>query len=394
MIKLDISIKTAGFADGTYRVRAKGCIVAVLSWANRQGELPDWTPFAYIPITLNGEGLFRFTGHRAIPDEATHVLARAVRSDLTSTEEILQSIPVRHQQELHQNAVRFGVITDLHLSGKPWVVQKALRMVGENNAVLCTGDMVNDGLPGQFALLRESIEQVLLENTPMLAVAGNHDYPLLPIPQVADGVCDYPTLQKWLLKRAERTGLSYELDESGAYAVKLDGIDIVGLNVASHWRKMAFQKSGQLSWLERHVETTPASWHVVLCHAPLMDHNPQRLKANMPPYLNRDGYLKQIMEANRSMILLSGHTHISFNNPHGCVDVDPLRSNLYINCGSIRPTTLKPDEALQPKEWTDGNIVRLELSEKQAEIVAISIGSGQLISRGYYRLTKEPQVIH
>lgn len=93
------------------------------------------------------------------------------------------------------------------------------------------------------------------------------------------------------------------------------------------------------------------------------------------------------------MILLSGHTHISFNSVHGCVDVDPARNNLYINCGSIRPTTLKPDEALQPKEWTDGNIVRLKLSGKQAEIVAISIGSGQRISRGYYRFIKDPQVI-
>lgn len=44
------------------------------------------------------------------------------------------------------------------------------------------------------------------------------------LPQVADGVCDYQTLQNWLLDRAERIGLSYELDESRAYAVKLDGI--------------------------------------------------------------------------------------------------------------------------------------------------------------------------
>lgn len=394
MIKLDISIKTVGFADGTYRVRAKGCIVAVLCWANSQGELPDWTPFAYVPISPNGEGRFCFTGHRAIPDEATHVLARAVRPDLTAAEEILQPLPVQHRQEPHQNAVRFGVVTDLHLSGKPRIVQKALRMAGESNAVLCTGDMVNDGLPEQFALLRESVEQTLPENTPMLAVAGNHDYPLFPIPQIANGVCDYPTLQNWLLNRAERTGLSYELDESGAYAVSLDGIDIVGLNVASHWRKMAFQKGGQLSWLERHLETTPASWHVVLCHAPLLAHNPQRLKANMQSYFNGDGNLKQILEAHHSTVLLSGHTHISFNGFRGCVDVAPVRNNLFINCGSIRPTTLKPDEALQPNGWTDGNIVRLELSDKQAEIAVISIESGQRVSRGYYRFIKEPQVIY
>lgn len=291
--------------------------------------------------------------------------------------------------------MRFGVITDLHLSGKTWAVQKALRMVWENNAVLYAGDMVNDSIPEQFDLLRESIEQVLPENIPMLAVAGNHDYPLLRIPQVADGVCDYPTLQKWLLNRVERTGISYELDESGVYAVMLGGIDIVGLNVASHRRKMAFQKSGQLSWLERHLETVTAPWHVVLCHAPLLDHTPaQRLKTNMPPYFSRDGHMKQIIETHRNMILLSGHTHISFNSSQGCVDVDPVRNSLYINCGSIRPTMLKSDEAFQPKDWTNGNIVRLELSEKQAEIAAISIESGQRISRGYYRFINESQVIH
>lgn len=52
MIKLDISIKINGPADGTYRVRAKGCIDAMLCWVNSQGELLDWTLFAYVPITL------------------------------------------------------------------------------------------------------------------------------------------------------------------------------------------------------------------------------------------------------------------------------------------------------------------------------------------------------
>lgn len=58
MIKLDISLTTAGLANGIYRVRAKGCIAVVLYWANSQGELPDWTPFAYVPITSNERGSF------------------------------------------------------------------------------------------------------------------------------------------------------------------------------------------------------------------------------------------------------------------------------------------------------------------------------------------------
>ena len=76
---LTIQIETAGLADGTYRIRAKGCIAAVLCWANSRGELSDWAPFAYVLIAPNGEGQFRFTGHRAVPPEATHVLARAAK---------------------------------------------------------------------------------------------------------------------------------------------------------------------------------------------------------------------------------------------------------------------------------------------------------------------------
>ena len=68
------------------------------------------------------------------------------------------------------------------------------------------------------------------------------------------------------------------------------------------------------------------------------------------PYFSRDRHLQQIMETHRSVILLSGHTHFSFNCSHGCVDMDSERDSLYINCGSIRPTAFKPDEPLQPRK--------------------------------------------
>lgn len=74
MIKLDVSIKTAGLADGTYRVWTKGSIAVMPYWASSRGELPDWTPFAYVPMNPNGKGQFRFAGHRAIPGEVAHVL--------------------------------------------------------------------------------------------------------------------------------------------------------------------------------------------------------------------------------------------------------------------------------------------------------------------------------
>ncbi len=65
-------------------------------------------------------------------------------------------------------------MSDLHLSKKPWQVRKALSMA--RDAVLLVGDLVNDGTPEQFELMHQCISEVL-PNTPVLAVAGNHDFP-------------------------------------------------------------------------------------------------------------------------------------------------------------------------------------------------------------------------
>ena len=378
MVKLDIEFNRIGCADGTYRIRAKGCIAGALYWANAQGALPGWTPFAYVPVAPNGVGEFRFIGHRAVPREATHVLARGIWPDMTTVEESLSALPACILPETGNKALHLSVITDLHLSSKPWTVRKALRMAGESEAVLCTGDMVNDGLPEQYALLKECIERGLPENMPLFAAAGNHDYPLAPGER-----SDFPAMQRWLLNRAAEMGIVCEADESGAYAVNFCGVDMISLNVAGPGRKLAFQKEGQLPWLERHLDEIRAPWHIILCHTPLIAHNPQR-KAEDTVYFSRNGHLQRIVDSHRNIIFLSGHTHISFNCLKGCADADPERNNLYINCGSIRPTTLKPEEPLQPKDWTDGNIVRLDIAENQVEISAISLESGRRLSRGYY----------
>ena len=384
-MKLELYLKTPGCADGTYCIRAKGCMAATLYWANSQGALPGWTPFAYVPVAPNGVGEFRFTGHRAVPREATHVLSRGVRPDLSTVEETLEPLPTWTPPETGVNGLRLAVITDLHLSSKPGTVRKALCMAGESDVVLCAGDMVNDGLPEQFILFREAVEQTL-SGTPLLAVAGNHDYPLNS--KMAE--C-YPVMQRWLLGRAADMGLACETDDSGAYAVNFRGVDIIGLNVAGPGRKLAFQKEGQLPWLERHLEESQVPWHIILCHTPLISHNPQR-EAGDTVYFSRDEHLQEIVDKHKNIIFLSGHTHVSFNCLKGCVDEDRSRNNLYINCGSIRPTTLKPEESLQPKDWTDGNFVRLELTEKQIEVTAISLASGQRISRGHYRFCKEEEM--
>ena len=63
--------------------------------------------------------------------------------------------------------MRLMVMSDLHLSKKPWQVRKALKMGAD--AVLLVGDLTNDGTPEQMELMRQCIKEVL-PDTPVLAV--------------------------------------------------------------------------------------------------------------------------------------------------------------------------------------------------------------------------------
>lgn len=106
--------------------------------------------------------------------------------------------------------MRLFVMSDLHLSKKPWQVRKALKMGADADAVLVVGDLTNDGTPEQMALMQQSIAEVL-PDTPMLAIPGNHDYPHFPNPIIREGFCDFEALQDWLLARQP---YPYVLDDS------------------------------------------------------------------------------------------------------------------------------------------------------------------------------------
>ena len=383
---LTINQRIPGCADGNYHVKAKGCIVASLHWADENGVLTDWQPFAYLPIETNGIGLYKMVGSRAIPRDATHVLARAVSADFASVEEILIPIPKPAEAEAEESAQHFLVMTDLHLSSKPWKVRKALSMGKDYDAVLISGDMTNDGTQEQMELFWQCVNEVI-PDVPVFTVTGNHDYPRDPLPQIPHGVCDYPALQQKLLNRAETMGISYQQDDSGAYAATMADTEIIGLNAATHWRRFKFSDNAQLEWLVSHLQASEAKRHIILCHAPLRLHHPYRPE-NGECYLSRDSVLQRIVDMERTeVIFISGHTHYSMNCREGCVEMAE-GNHLYINAGSIRPTALKPDEPLQPECWTEGNVVELLIGENWTTITGISIKTGQKIARGHYCFQK------
>lgn len=268
--------------------------------------------------------------------------------------------------------MKITVMSDLHLSKKPWQVRQALKMGEGADAVLLVGDLTNDGTPEQMALMKQCIAEVLPDK-PVLAVAGNHDYPHQPSPMIQEGICDYLSLQDWLLGRQP---WPYHLDDSGAWAVRVNNIEIIGLNCVWHWRRFKFQDGAQLKWLEQHLNHSDAKWHIILCHAPLLAHNPKR--SDTKPYLSRDEQLQRILDSHENIIFISGHTHVSMESPMGCVEFDEARNSIYINDGSIRPTTLLTVDGLPEAEPTDGNVVEIMFGEDDyPEITAVSTKTGE-----------------
>ena len=271
--------------------------------------------------------------------------------------------------------MKFIVMSDLHLSKKPWQVRKALNMGKGADAVLLAGDLTNDGTPEQLQLMQQCIAECL-PDTPVLAVTGNHDCPQQPSPMIRRGICDFPALQDWLL---DRQPCPFCMDNSGAWAVRMGAIDIIGLNCVWHWRRFKFKDGAQLDWLQDHLNTSDAQWHIILCHAPLLAHNPKR--SDTKPYLSRDEKLQSIIDAHRNIIFISGHTHVSMENMFGCVEHDHARNNYYINDGSVRPTTLLDDQGRAAGDPAEGNVVQLLIDGHQAMIEGISINTQQTITR-------------
>ncbi len=57
----------------------------------------------------------------------------------------------------------------------------------------------------------------------MLAVCGNHDYPLRPLPVIPEGLDSWPAFQEALLERAAGLEVSVRAAPSGAYRAFVDG---------------------------------------------------------------------------------------------------------------------------------------------------------------------------
>ena len=384
MAKLQISLIWPGCAQGKYAIKARGYILAVLSRGNADGPLAGWGPFAYVPVDPAGNGSFFFSGRRGIPPGVTHVWARCISHDFKHVESISTEIAPRFLPlQRDESAVkRFSVLTDLHLAAKPWKIRQALRNA-ESDIVFLLGDLTNDGMPSQFETFEGCIAQAAPDRI-ILPVIGNHDV-AHPKNKSGDGCEDYAAFQGKCLKRAVEMGIGICRDpDSLAWATRLESLDIIGMQCVVSGRQFRFPGERQLDWLEKRLgEQSDAAWHLILCHAPLLAHNPNHNDGQ--PYLDKNRRLQAIVDRTGNVLFLSGHTHVSPNTIRGLAEWDDRRNNLYLNCGSVVDTATEGDEGLMSADWKDGCVTELKVSEVAIEIDTRAVATGTCFPRGYYR---------
>lgn len=395
-LSVSVKLQTPGLADGIYKVKKKGALAASLYWADQDGALKDWSSIACIPISPYGQGEFRFTGGRAVPPEATHVLARVIMPDFGQCEEYMTPVPADFCTRAISGGVKMCAMSDLHLSDRDGRIRRALHWAEGADALLLAGDLVNDGLPGQFKRMYRCLEEEL-PGTPVFAVGGNHDQPFLPLPHGGGELSSFPLFREALRKRSEAMGICWEVDDSGAYSVKFKGLEVIGLEAVTHGRRFTFPEDRQLHFLERRLEErrlverrleeSGGDWRIVICHAPLLAHNPQRKPGERStPYMGGDGRLQKILDGHRNIIFLSGHTHFSPNVLEGCVEYDKEGKRIYINDGSVCPTQFRQEEPMVPAEWVSGMFVEIRVDGQEVELLSRGAGSGMKYPRGYYRM--------
>ncbi len=351
-MKLTVKRKDKNTADGTYTVKAPGCILAQLYWADEKGALENYTAFGVVPLDgANGVGNFTFAWERAIPEEVTHILLRGVSYDLKTYSEEL--FPFEYSRDRDDSKVLFRatVLSDLHTTNKAGILKRALETARGSDCLLMTGDMTNDGTDEEFALLRECLRSTPAD-LPVYEVVGNHD----------------------LLSKGESTDVLYE---------KFGEVDLIGINATEKWDTIMPVTKSQLEKVQNFLKGSGAKYHIVMIHTPLTRNMPVR-NAHLSRYISCDKELQGIIDSYSNVIVLSGHTHLSPCLDSGTVSRDADRNNIYINCGSIRPTELGHESLLAPKEWAEGNNVELILKENSIEIRMKQIHGGKYISRGHY----------
>jgi len=253
-----------------------------------------------------------------------------------------------------------GVLSDIHLVRKTDRLRSALRALKGAELLLMAGDLADRGLEEQYGLIHDCVREEL-GDIPVYCVFGNHDVP-------ARDDTAFRAFEQLFAPQAER--------QAGAFHRLLsEDADLTGLNPVYHQKQFFFPDRGaQLEFLREKLAASPAKVHIVLCHPPLLAHNPQRA-ADGSPYIVREqnDRLQQIVDENRGIVFIAGHTHLF-------PTVEREGDNLYLNDGSICPTT-DPDGNVR-----QGNVTLMTIGREGISLTVRGIHTGIEFCGGEFAL--------
>lgn len=260
---------------------------------------------------------------------------------------------------------KIGVISDLHLFNKTANAERAISKFNDAHLILIVGDIADRADKNQYDILLGLIKEKIY-GIPVYCVSGNHDNPArddTSYRQFESNVnSEYPAI----------------VDECGALCkIVNEHIDIIGLNPLYYQKQFFFTDKGkQLAFLQERLSKSSCKYHIVLCHPPLISHNPQRT-VGMSSYIvaEQDERIQKIIDGNKNVIFISGHTHVS-----PTVEFDEVTGNLYINDGSLCPTTAKDKNG----ELQQGNVTLLEISENEISVIVKGIRTEEVLFSGIY----------
>ncbi len=263
------------------------------------------------------------------------------------------------------DSMKLGIMSDLHIYNKPLNIERALSILNDVDLLLIVGDIADRAQEKQYSTTIEILKK-RIHAIPVYSVAGNHDNP-------AKDDANYRKFE--VLMNHEYPSI---VDASGAfYKCISDTVELIGLNPMYHQKQFFFPDKGrQLLFLKEQLNRCAAQYHIVLCHPPLIAHNPQRT-GNMSPYIvkEQDQRMQEIINEHHNVIFISGHTHIF---PE--LDFDASHQNLYINDGSICPTTAKDNT----EKTIQGNVILIEINEQCVCVTVKGIHTGKIFANNIY----------
>ena len=263
--------------------------------------------------------------------------------------------------------MKIGVISDLHLFNKTLNIENAISILHKVDILLIVGDIADRADEKQYDIFLNLIDKSF-HDTPVYCVSGNHDNPAR----------DDTSYRRF--ERKINSEYPSVIDECGAFYKRINEyVDLIGLNPLYHQKQFFFPNKGaQIDFLQKRLDASLCKYHIVMCHPPLIAHNPQRT-ADMASYIvaEQDARLQKIINENKNVIFLSGHTHVSPS-----VEFDEVHGSLYINDGSICPTSVKNKN----DKTQQGNVTLLEIGENEISVIVKGIHTDTVLLESEFKL--------